>query len=59
MKLVQKPSERTITNVSRWVHFGFLPGMSLVEAVRLDTGSEPIDKQERSFVEKVAKDLSR
>ena len=56
MQLVQKPSERTITNVSRWVHFGFLPGMSLVEAVRLDTGSEPIDKQElEDKVEKVLK----
>ena len=59
MKLEQSPEERVITVVSRWRNLGFLPSESLVEAVRLSTGSEPIDSKERTFVEKVCQDLSR
>jgi len=59
MKLEQSLTERAITSVSRWRHLGFLPSESLVEAVRLSTGSEPIVPKERTFVEEVCQDLSR
>ena len=59
MKLEQDSKERAITNVSRWRHLGFLPSESLVEAIRLTTGSTALDQRERSFVEEVTEHFSQ
>lgn len=56
---VRNASERAITCIARWRHLKFLPSESLVEAIRADTGSEAVDKRERTFVEEVRKDLAQ